>query len=226
MSRREAAKYADSLFVLRTRADELPPSAKIDLSVSGYEAAYNALTSVTERMEFIKNNPQLNIDIPLGPYVTDVPARNRKDGGAVWTGVPFQVGERGPELFVGSSGAMSVIGAAGVEKRTFSEPGWVLPNSVYERTVVATPAPAANVNVTAAAAPPAVAAPVRVPAVAAAAPAGGGSAPRESRDTDLTDWPDVHVHLHGDTGLTVADAEAAAVRAVRRLERERKERGY
>lgn len=53
----------------------------------------------------------------------------RKDGGPVWPGQTFNVGEQGRELFVGASGNVDMLNTG---QKRFSEAGMVIPNPVTE----------------------------------------------------------------------------------------------
>lgn len=66
----------------------------------------------------------------------------RKDGGPVWPGTTFNVGEQGRELFVGASGKTSMLGEAGQHTKRFDEAGVVIPNQVTEAIVASSMAKA------------------------------------------------------------------------------------
>lgn len=65
----------------------------------------------------------------------------RKEGGPVWPGQTFNVGEAGRELFVGASGKVDMLGTSGRSTARFSEPGMVIPNPVTEAIMQGATAP-------------------------------------------------------------------------------------
>ena len=63
-------------------------------------------------------------------------------GGPVLAGNTYLVGEIGPELFVSSTGATSVVGADGPEIRDFHTSGTIIPNVAVSAYVAASREPA------------------------------------------------------------------------------------
>lgn len=188
----QAKDYADSLFNLASQASGLPKHAEVDVKVYGVSEALASLQQVALASK------RRQMDLVLGTA--------RREGGPTWTGETFTVGEAGPEVWVGASGAVDVIGKFGREQRRFTEPGYVLTNEYYEQTVAAAPLPVAM------AAPVQAASPHQPP-------------PREPSESDGFPVPPINITMPASGhNLTEAEVEAAALRAYRRFERERKER--
>lgn len=196
----KAQNYADKLFNLGDAAKKLPKDSEVVVHVTGYDEAMRQLIAI--------NNAARTqaLSIALGDPTLARPGRpGRRDGGAVWTGADFTIGEVGAELFVGASGRVSAIGEGGQATMRFSEPGYVLPNEFYEAA-------------RAAAEPP--------PPIAMATPVTPyAPEPRERHDAPSAPLPPVTVVMPASGHqLTEADVEAAAMRAYRRFKREQEER--
>lgn len=162
---------------------------RVDVTIDvNSEAALAALETFRQRYQGLVG--------PVSPQVIGQIAgggRNRREGGAVEAGLSYTVGEAGPELFMGPSG-VEVIGAAGIEQRTFSEAGVVLPNSEYEAA--------------------------RLPAVErqdAPVPVGVGGGGEAVPDIHN------HFHGDA-SGITEADVRRASLAAWRQFDKERRER--
>lgn len=208
-----AARLAGEFITVRRKAEEIPKQVKTEVTAETEVATArlqrfrDTAAGIAQQIAnlFTFNVPAPPAPLPSGSLLTD--PRARRDGGPVWTGETFTVGEVGPELFVGAAtGAVSVIGAGGQEQRRFAEPGWVLPNETYQA---------------AAGKPVTVATPVAAPQVAPA-PIGAPSGRERAPEVPL---PSITIQMSGDgSALTEADIERAAVRAYRRMQREQKER--
>jgi hypothetical protein len=191
-------KYANELFGVTKRAEQIPETVKSKFQLTGASAAEVELRRMKNVYDSL-HDKEVTIRINrlgaggAGPMRTDEP---RKDGGPVWTGQRFLVGEVGPELYVGASGRTEMIGVGGQEHRTFPEAGWVVPNdelAFAHAPQAPAPAPAAT------------------------------EAPSSSDDGGPV--PQIHNHWHGAGVPTEEEIEAATLRAWRKYEREKKERG-
>jgi hypothetical protein len=190
MGHKQAKAYADSLFDLGEKARDLPKEAKTDVKVTGLDTVLGRMRDLNAYADAL-NGRTIHMDTRLD---RGTPAR--KDGGAVWQMQDFRVGEVGPEMFVGASGNVGIIGEHGPTTMRFAEPGVVIPNDALPNWVTDR-----------------LERPAYATATAPSAAAGGDTV------------PDVHLHFHGDQGQpTPAELEAMIIAAWRRYERERKER--
>lgn len=201
---KDAAKaYADKLISLNNQVDNLPKNKSTNVDVTGIDYAKQRLRELdTQLYQMTSTARIIHVETRLD--------RARRYGGPVDTMAPYTVGEAGPELYQSAiTGRVEVIGRAGQEKRTFREPGVVLPNEFYE-------AAAGRFPDRADAALPQAAGPART---TTSDSGGGGST------TAVLEVPDVHLHFHGDgSALTPDDVKRAAKAAWLEYDRERKER--
>jgi hypothetical protein len=203
-SDKRAKAFTDRMIGLQKAAQNLPPQAGIDVTVDGIDYAKQRLAELdTKLYQMTSRTRIIQVETRLGTA--------RRHGGPVDANTRYTVGEAGPELYKSIiSGRVEVIGRAGQEQRTFTEPGVVLPNEYYEAAAGRFPdRPSAD------AAPlPTAAGPVH----STRADTGGGG-------TAVLEVPDVHLHFHGDgSALSPEDVKRAAKAAWREYEKERKER--
>lgn len=158
MGQREAEKYANGFIHLKDTIDDVPKDPEIELGTRGVPEAINGMDNVKGAVDRVPGSKTVHVGVDdqatyklegvrqklydiAGTYIANLTANIklntlRKDGGPVWPGTTFTVGEVGPELLLKASGGVDVIGATGREQRRFSEPGIVLPNEVYEAAKV------------------------------------------------------------------------------------------
>lgn len=214
-SKGKADAYARGLLGLDQRARHIPNKVDVKVNVNGTAAATRDANRVAAAM---RNIPSAFPAIHVAGALTaaNQAARVHSElqalqqyrfaGGPVEPGTTYTVGELGPEIYRDVLGRVEVVGAHGMEQRTFPVSGQILPNTVYE-AAVATEArvPAALIDAldgrTEAAAPP-------------RAPAGSGAVP-------FAPSPDVHLHFHPNNEF---DVDAAARRAVASITRDEQER--
>lgn len=122
----------------------------------GLDAAIDAQETLKTNVQWINNNPaipqvetaQLDNALIVAKNIRDTlqqisdlgldfnssgtdtsKKRKKRDGGPVFAGIQYLVGEAGPEAFVSSKG-VQMIGVGGQEYRTFPQDGVVVPNHV------------------------------------------------------------------------------------------------
>jgi hypothetical protein len=91
--------------------------------------SYNSLSMAVVKAQTLTREL---IALTSKPWIVNVEYREtgkRAHGGPVTSGRIYTVGELGPEAFIGKSGNMTMIGVNGQQQKTFSEDGWVVPNS-------------------------------------------------------------------------------------------------
>lgn len=134
-------------------------------------------------------------------------------GGPVDMGQKYTVGEIGPELFVPNIGQPEMIGTKGMETRSFPSSGMIIPSFMVDAFDKIEKSMAHSMDVD-----PIVTddAPSRELArIAAALEAGGGG--ENTYNVDVT--------INGNVSSEV-DIEAAVERAIKKIERDKKERGF
>lgn len=213
MGTKQAQRYADNLIRLADKADDLPKNANVNVTTSGISESEKRLlelqaniTNLTSRSHTI--DVRLNrIGGGIDGMGTDGP---RRFGGPVGPSRNL-VGEVGPELYLNmKKGIAEVIGKHGPETRTFRDPGYVLPNHVYEEAKrTDDQLPTAVLAKLAEARPPS--APPPAPA------------PQLSRRADF-DGIEVGVHFHTPKPPTEAEAAAAGRAAAKAFFKETEDR--
>lgn len=180
---------------------------KIGDKLKGAAKSFDAFKdSVNRSLDGIKDTKDIRINLKgTKQQLAMVPGYNKPRygaagpgalfaGGPMQAGKPYVVGELGPELLKTASG-MQWLGLNGPELVTSPQGGTVIPNHEIAQHLPTVPPP---------------------------------PTPREPRGgtaTATAATPPINIHLYGDnSALTPADVEAAAMRAYRRFERERRER--
>lgn len=198
-----AVKYADKIFGLRDAAAKLPRNVSMDVKLSGAAAAEADANRLLARLYDLDRFVASPTIAPSSPGSAQDP--NRREGGPVWAGQRFHVGEVGPELLLRADGATEVIGKNGPERRYFDQPGYVVPHDRYtamQAEVARREAPRAE----------------------AAAPATGPRGSATATAPAPLQTPEIHNHWHGDAAPTEEQIEAATLRAWRKWQREQEER--
>lgn len=157
MGTKAAEDYAQGFFDLAQAASKVPKTVQSNVSVAGIDPAISAVKQLQAYLDGLHDKTIHTTVVSTGPggitsSVVDPhaaipgssPKHHRREGGGVWPGQAFTVGEAGPELYL-ADGRLSIIGAAGQEQRHFSEAGVVLPNEFYEAVAAAPTATATAV---------------------------------------------------------------------------------
>jgi len=107
----------DNLLIVGSRHDPKISSTQIDTAKTKAGLLKAELVTLTGKVWTVKIK-----------YETSGKKPGLATGGPAFAGQQYVVGERGPELFMGNSGRMTMIGVHGQEQRTFAEDGFVVPN--------------------------------------------------------------------------------------------------